>query len=123
MSDPDVKHLKGKSRTHGYHVRGGALSKGAVVSKVPESLAGAKQSAWIELHFGPDVHKDSITAAIAEGARKGEVRALGKIADSMHALEKLLARIRKQCGKDCVIQVCHLRGHPRLVSGIGRSGR
>lgn len=44
-------------------------------------------------YVGLDVHKDSVTVAIAEGGRLGEVRQYGKISNDLHALEKLLPRI------------------------------
>lgn len=46
-------------------------------------------------HLGLDVHKDSISVAIAEHGPKGEVRLLGAISNSLHAIEKLLAKLRK----------------------------
>ena len=49
----------------------------------------------ITLHLGLDVHKDSITIAIAEPGRQGELRLYGTITHDLHALEKALARIRK----------------------------
>ena len=49
----------------------------------------------IELYLGMDVHKDSITIAIAEPGSKGEIRLFGTITNDMHALEKVLIRIRK----------------------------
>lgn len=49
----------------------------------------------ITLYLGLDVHKDSITIAIAQSGRNGEIRLFGNIANSMHALEAMLARIRK----------------------------
>jgi len=49
----------------------------------------------IKLHLGLDVHKDSITIAIAQAGRQGELRLFGTITNDLHALEKALARIRK----------------------------
>jgi transposase len=49
----------------------------------------------ITLHLGLDVHKDSITLAVAEPGSKGEIRLFGTITNDLHALEKALARIRK----------------------------
>ena len=49
----------------------------------------------ITLYLGLDVHKDSITIAIAEPGPKGEIRLFGTITNDMHALEKALIRIRK----------------------------
>jgi transposase len=47
------------------------------------------------LHLGLDVHKDSIAIAIAQDGPKGEVRSHGTITNDLHALEKVLRRIRK----------------------------
>ena len=49
----------------------------------------------ITLYLGLDVHKDSITIAIAEAGPKGEVRLFGTITNSIQALERVLSRIRK----------------------------
>jgi transposase len=49
----------------------------------------------IKLHLGLDVHKDSITIAIAQAGLKGEIRLFGTITNDLHALEKALIRIRK----------------------------
>jgi transposase len=49
----------------------------------------------ITLYLGLDVHKDSITIAIAEPGSKGEVRLFGTITNDIDRLEKALSRIRK----------------------------
>jgi transposase len=49
----------------------------------------------ITLYLGLDVHKDSITIALAEGKPQGEIRTFGTITNDLHALEKALTRIRK----------------------------
>ena len=49
----------------------------------------------ITLYIGLDVHKDSITIAIAEPGSKGEIRLFGTITNDLHAVEKALSRIRK----------------------------
>ncbi len=49
----------------------------------------------ITLHIGLDVHKDSITIAVAQGGPQGELRLFGTITHDLHALEKALSRIRK----------------------------
>jgi len=49
----------------------------------------------ITLHLGLDVHKDSITLAIAEGKPQGEIRLFGTITNDLHAVERALTRIRK----------------------------
>jgi transposase len=48
-----------------------------------------------KLHLGLDVHKDSITIAIAQDGPQGEIRLFGTITNDLHALEKALSRIRK----------------------------
>ncbi len=40
-----------------------------------------------------DVHKDTITVAIAEGRCLGEVRQHGKISNDLHSLEKRLPKL------------------------------
>jgi transposase len=49
----------------------------------------------ITLYLGLDVHKDSITIAVAEPGSKGEIRLFGTITNDMHALEKAVIRLRK----------------------------
>ena len=49
----------------------------------------------ITLYVGLDVHKDSITIALAEPGSKGEIRLLGTITNDVDRLEKALQRIRK----------------------------
>jgi transposase len=49
----------------------------------------------ITLYLGLDVHKDSITIAIAQAGPRGEIRPFGTITNSLHALERTLIRIRK----------------------------
>jgi transposase len=49
----------------------------------------------ITLYLGLDVHKDSITVAIAEAGRNGEIRLFGTVANSVQALERTLIRIRQ----------------------------
>ena len=49
-----------------------------------------------ELYIGLDVHKDSLTVAVAQGGRDGEVRLYGTVSNDLHAIEKLLTRLRKE---------------------------
>jgi hypothetical protein len=51
-----------------------------------------------ELYIGFDVHKDSITVAVAQAGRGREVRLYGTISNDLHAIEKLLTRLRKAQG-------------------------
>jgi transposase len=49
----------------------------------------------IKLYIGLDVHKDSITIAIAPAGRASEIRLFGTITHDLHALERALSRIRQ----------------------------
>lgn len=44
-------------------------------------------------YIGLDVHADSITIAIAEEGRDGEVRLYGKIAHDLHVIDKVFAKL------------------------------
>ena len=59
------------------------------------------------LYVGLDVHADSVSVAIAEGSRDGEVRSYGKISNDLHAVDKLL---RKLAGQDKELRVCYESG-------------
>jgi transposase len=61
------------------------------------------------LYLGLDVHKDSITIAIAMGGRKGEVRLYGAISNDLHAIEKALTKIRQAHG-GARLEVCYEAG-------------
>jgi transposase len=62
-----------------------------------------------KLYVGLDVHKDTIVAATAEEGPRGEIRQLGTISNDLHALEKLIAKLRKAHGRSCSIEVCYSR--------------
>lgn len=62
------------------------------------------------LYIGLDVHKDSISIAVAEPGRNGEIRSWGKIRNSLHAVDKAIARMRKQYGKDAPLSFCYEAG-------------
>src|SRR3974377_212725 len=47
----------------------------------------------ITLYIGLDVHKDSLTIAVAEPGPKGEIRLFGKISNDLGRLQKALLRI------------------------------
>src|SRR5499427_6991398 len=49
----------------------------------------------IKLYLGLDVHKDSITIAIAEAERNSEIRLFGNVTNDLGRLEIALNRIRK----------------------------
>jgi len=63
----------------------------------------------ITLYLGLDVHKDSITIAIAEPGPKGEIRLFATITNDLHALEKALSRIRK-AHPDAQLEVAYEAG-------------
>ena len=69
------------------------------------------------LYLGLDVHKDSLTIAIALGGRNGEVRLYGTISNDLHALEKALSKVRQAHG-GARLEVCYEAGPCGL--GIAR---
>jgi transposase len=63
-----------------------------------------------ELYIGFDVHKDSITVALAQGGRGGEVRLYGTISNDLQAIEKLLRRLPKAHGGNPCMELCYEAG-------------
>jgi transposase len=59
------------------------------------------------LYVGLDVHAASISAAVAESGRRGEVRPAGKIPSDLRAVDRLLARLGSP-GKE--LHVCYEAG-------------
>ena len=47
-------------------------------------------------YVGMDVHKDSITIAIADDGRDGEVRFYGKIAHNLNQIDKVMRKLISQ---------------------------
>jgi transposase len=66
----------------------------------------------ITLYIGLDVHKDSITRAIAQPGHKPEIRLFGTITNDLGRLEVALNRIRK----------AHLGAHLEVASEAGPCG-
>jgi len=92
-----------QSRTNGRDIR------------VPETLQCkqfelANTPMKTELYLGLDVHKEWILVAVAQWGRNGAVQDLGAISNDLHALEKLLGRLRKRYGPDVMIRACYEAG-------------
>ncbi len=45
--------------------------------------------------IGLDVHKDTITVAVAEGGLRGEVRSYGTIGGDLNSVEKLVRKFQR----------------------------
>ena len=54
--------------------------------------------------------RDSITVAVAQGGQEEEVRLYGTISNDLHAIEKLLTRLRKSHGENPPIEICYEAG-------------
>lgn len=52
-----------------------------------------------QIYVGLDVHKDTITIAVAEDRRGGEIRAYGRISSDLRTVEKVLRKIRGEHGE------------------------
>ena len=63
-----------------------------------------------ELYLGLDVDKEWIVIAVAEWGRNAPVHDLGAISNDVHALEKLLARLRKRYGPEVMMGACYEAG-------------
>jgi len=58
-------------------------------------------------YVGLDVHKETITVAVAEDGRRAQVREHGEIADTPAALTKLLGKLG---GSGVELRVCYEAG-------------
>ena len=75
------------------------------------------------LYIGLDVHKESISIAVAEPGRDGEIRSYGKISNNLHAVEKVISRLRKQYGKDVELDFCYSRAERDRLHAVQPGGR
>lgn len=66
----------------------------------------------ITLYLGLDVHKDSITIAIAQAGLKSEIRVFGTITHDLHALEKALTHPRQLMTYLGLVSVEHSKRSP-----------
>ena len=76
------------------------------------------------LFVGLDVHAKSITIGLAEGGGEtpGEARVYGTIANDLHALEKVLAKLKKaHSGRSCGYAMRQGRRGSSSRGGLGSS--
>ena len=59
------------------------------------------------LYVGQDVHKETITVAVAEEGRNGEIRPYGTFANTPASVDKLIRRLTKP---GCVLHFCYEAG-------------
>ena len=69
-------------------------------------------------YVGLDVHKETISVAVANGGARGEARYYGKIANSEQALRKLAAKLAKGGASASLL----LRGRPLWIRHLSHSG-
>ena len=62
------------------------------------------------LFVGLDVHKETISLAVAEGSGERAVRSLGTISHDLHALEKLMRKLQREGPEGRELRVCYEAG-------------
>ena len=74
---------------------------------------------WKRVRAPNGASQESISIALAEDGRTGEVRSCGRISHDLHALEKVMYKLRKEGPEGRDLRVCYSRterDRPRLDS-------
>lgn len=74
-----------------------------------------------DIYVGLDVHKDTITVAVAEAGRDGEVRSWGAIPHDRASIDRMLARIARRHEKPAFVYEAGFSGYGlhRYLTGKG----
>ena len=66
--------------------------------------------------IGLDVHKETISVALAEGGERGEARVYGEIANRPDALRKLMSRLAHDSHE---LHFCYVEGEALVRAVMG----